>query len=311
MSFSALGTALLPRTARAGRRVALVCEGGGMRGAFGAGVLAGLSASGLPTDAFDVLLGVSAGALNLMYWVSGRTWEGTRVYVEEIPESRDPPFFLFQNGPELFRRLIRGRPALDLRAVGRAMTELRPVDLEALADFPAPVWFAVTDAEALSTRFLDARSLPRPEVMPALLAGASVPVLTEPARLGEGRFLDGAVGAPLPVAEALALGCQDLVVVLNRPIAGELGWHERALFRWLARRSGVHVGLAAALREAERTRRDVLALLGRPPEGVRVTMIAPRAASLDSLERRRAVLERAVQDGFARASSLVREAEAA
>src|SRR5579863_3068433 len=109
----ALATALLPRSLRRGRRVALISEGGGMRGAFGAGVLTGLAEAGLVPGAFDALFGVSAGVLNLAYWVSGRPRDATRIYADDILNASDPPFFLYQSGTDLLSRLARGQPAVD------------------------------------------------------------------------------------------------------------------------------------------------------------------------------------------------------
>jgi predicted acylesterase/phospholipase RssA len=54
-----------------GERVALVVEGGGMRGAVSGGMALALEELGL-SRAFDAAYGSSAGALNAMWLVSGR-----------------------------------------------------------------------------------------------------------------------------------------------------------------------------------------------------------------------------------------------
>ena len=65
----------------AGARVALVVEGGGMRGAVSGGMALALHELGL-AGAFDAAYGSSAGALNAMWLVSGRLPEGIPTWVD-------------------------------------------------------------------------------------------------------------------------------------------------------------------------------------------------------------------------------------
>src|SRR3954471_16411737 len=65
-----------------GARVALVVEGGGMRGAVSGGMALALDELGL-SRAFDAAYGSSAGTLNAMWLVSGRVRDG-------IPTWTDP-----------------------------------------------------------------------------------------------------------------------------------------------------------------------------------------------------------------------------
>ncbi len=60
-----------------GAWLAVVIEGGGMRGAVSGGMALALHELGLG-GAFDARYGSSAGALNAMWLVSGRLTEGSR-----------------------------------------------------------------------------------------------------------------------------------------------------------------------------------------------------------------------------------------
>src|SRR5215210_4438182 len=64
-----------------GARVALVVEGGGMRGAVSGGMALALDELGL-AGAFDAAYGSSAGTLNAMWLVSGRLPEGIPTWTE-------------------------------------------------------------------------------------------------------------------------------------------------------------------------------------------------------------------------------------
>jgi predicted patatin/cPLA2 family phospholipase len=306
----ALRTALLPRGARGGRVVGLVVEGGGMRGAFAAGVATGLAEAGLPFDAFDMYFGSSAGALNLMYWLSRIPRIGTRVYVEDLTRDDEPRFFRFRGRGELLSRLCAGHPVMNLHAVEHAMTVVRPIDREAVARSTAPVLFPITRADDLVTAFRDARDLPAADLLPTLLAAASVPVLADVYDLAHGRYIDGACGAPLPVAEALARGCTDLVVLLNLPPPLGPAWYETLVLYALAGRRGLSSRVARAVRAGRAARRDALELLERPPAGVRMTVLAPDRRLIRSLELDPAVVERCVEDGAAVGAAAVRRAAA-
>src|SRR5258708_28062424 len=64
-------------------RLALVAGGGGVRGAFGAGVMIGLQRLGLD-QVFDINVGVSAGAANIAYLLGGQTESRTPIYHQEM-----------------------------------------------------------------------------------------------------------------------------------------------------------------------------------------------------------------------------------
>ncbi len=294
---AALACALTPRSERGGRRVALLQEGGGMRGAFGAGVQAGLWEAGVPVDAFDALYGTSAGALNFMYWVSQRTRQGTRVYIDELSRAKEPPFFLYRNAPHLMARLAAGRPVINLHAVEVAMTRARPIDLNAVAGFHAPIYFPITHAYDLTTKFVDVRTLPRDDMLPSLLAAASVPVLANAYDLKHGMYIDGACGAPLPVVEAIAGGFTDLVVILTLPPPKGPAWYETLLLYTLAGRRGLHSSVALAVRAGRHARKVALGILDHPPTGVNITVIAPPARLIRSLEQDSRIIEAAVDEG--------------
>src|SRR3954470_7436206 len=116
-----------------GARIALVVEGGGMRGAVSGGMALGLDELGLAA-AFDAAYGSSAGTLNAMWLVSGRvrdgipTWTDPRLVHELISRRRA----LLRRGPVVdVRRLVEERyeqlsPGL-FDAVLAGSTELHPI----------------------------------------------------------------------------------------------------------------------------------------------------------------------------------------
>src|SRR5438477_4680687 len=72
---------------RDGRKVALIVEGGAMRGVISCAALMGLEELGL-TDAFDEVYGASAGAMNAAYFLAGQAGYATPIYYQKINNTR-------------------------------------------------------------------------------------------------------------------------------------------------------------------------------------------------------------------------------
>ena len=269
-----------------------------MRGAFGAGVLTGLAEGGLAAGSFDALFGVSAGLLNLAYWVSGRPREATQVYADDILNANDPPFFLYQSRSDLLSRLARGQPVVDMRAVQRAMSERRPIDLAAVRSHAAPIWFPVTRARELTTEFVDARGVPSDQLVSTLTAAASVPALAEPIELDRIPFIDGACGSPLPLTDVVLQGFSDVVIILNLPRGIEPAWYEPHALRILASRRGLSRRIGHVVQRARETRRHAIQLLERGVPGVRFTIFAPSTLPGRTLERQSHVVRGAIDAGI-------------
>ena len=66
-----------------GRKLALVVEGGALRGVCSAGGVVALEHLGL-TDVFDHVYGTSAGVMNASYFVAGQARLGIRIYYEDM-----------------------------------------------------------------------------------------------------------------------------------------------------------------------------------------------------------------------------------
>src|ERR1700744_3565373 len=100
-----------------GRRVALVIEGGGMRGVVSAGMAAAIEQLGL-TDAFDEVHGASAGSFNAAFLLAGQATYLTGLY----PHGFGDPRFVS------LRRAIVGRPLFDLDyVIGEVWRSQRPL----------------------------------------------------------------------------------------------------------------------------------------------------------------------------------------
>lgn len=236
-----------------GARLALVVEGGGMRGAVTGGMVLALDELGL---SFDAVYGSSAGTLNAMWFVSGRVRDG-------IPTWTDPTLVRELIGR---RRALRRRPVVDVHGLVEERYErLSPGLFGAVLASPTelhPVATDVATGEAvdLHPHIADERTLRL-----ALRASATLPLLAgPPVPLDGRRFLDAGLSAAIPFHAALADGATHVLVLRSRregEVAGAASGAGAALTARMLRRLDPAMA-TAFLTRAEREGEDE-ALLAR------------------------------------------------
>ena len=232
-----------------GARIALVVEGGGMRGSVSGGMALALDELGL-ADAFDAAYGSSAGCLNAMWLVSGRLRDG-------IPTWTDPALVhqLISK-----RRALRRGPVVDVRTlVEERYEELSPGLFGAVLGASTelhPIATVVSTGQAvdLHDSIRDDRSLRL-----ALRATASLPLLAgPPVELDGRRLIDAGLSSAIPFRAALEDGATHMLVLRSRrqgETAQPPGGASGALMKRLLRRIDPAVARAFATR-AEREAED-------------------------------------------------------
>lgn len=189
--------------------VALVLEGGGMRGVYTTGVLDAFMDAGLE---FPLVVGVSAGASHALSFLSRQRDRARRVVVDYV---RSPQYMglgvLLKEGSYfgwdfIFRRLP---------------LELEPFDFSSFWKNPAR-WVAVaTDIESGKAAYLSATN--DTELMTVAKASCSLPFISPPVSINGHQYLDGGVSDSLPVDWALAQGAEKLIVIRTQPAAYRKG----------------------------------------------------------------------------------------
>jgi predicted patatin/cPLA2 family phospholipase len=253
-------------------RVALVVEGGGMRGVYGAGMVRALAGLGL-RDSLDEVMAVSAGALAGAALVVGNTEGLPAVYHEDLC---DRAFIDLRRGLRstravvsldfLFETVMRGRHGFD------------PGDL---IDSDIPLRPVATALDQLHGRTLE---------------------------LHGRRLVDGYVSDPLPVVRAIEGGATHVLVLLARGMAERVPPASRVSPVLRSQLDRLSPGLAALMslrghRHAEamavvtgRVRRGATRVLGVRPwgaGGIRSLTTDPRRLRLGG-EAGEAAVHRAV-----------------
>lgn len=277
-----------------GRRIALVIEGGGMRGVVSSGMTAALEQLGC-RDAFDEVHGASAGAFNGAFLLAGQATYLTALYQHGFG---DPVF-------TSVRRVLRGRPVFDLDyVIGEVWRRQRPLDTDAILTSGIELHCTATDVD--SAAIVDLTDLrDGEEIRDAMRASARLPWLAGPPVPFRGRrWLDATIAEAIPVHVALTSATDALVLqtrphgVPHSPLSGPVA---KLTDRYLAKLNPALVELA----HTRSTRYDELSgqLATRAADASAspaVCVIRPPAGSLviSQTENRRDALALAGGDGL-------------
>jgi predicted patatin/cPLA2 family phospholipase len=196
-----------PRQRRDGFRLALVVEGGAMRGVVSSAMLWALEEGGF-LPCFDLAVGCSAGAMNAASFLAGASGGCTREYAGAFRSRR------FINP----LRALLGRPVLDLDySVDFSSTVLDPGRHQRCLESSIPLHCVATDiGEARRAVLSDFKGVD--ELRLALEASSCMPLVAGPPVEFRGRrYLDGGVCEAIPLATARELGATHALVLQTRP----------------------------------------------------------------------------------------------
>ena len=188
-------------------RVALVLEGGGMRGIVSAGMAAALERLDL-TRCLDLVVGASAGALNGAALVAGvaararglRASFATREFINPA-------------------RLLRGRPALDVGyALRHAGGELDRERHGRTIESPIPLHCLAVDVETAETVVFTGHAHGGGAVGRAARLQPDAVGRRRSGEIRGRRYLDGGLASPIPIDTAIAAGATHVLVLQTRPL---------------------------------------------------------------------------------------------
>jgi len=237
---------------------ALIVEGGAMRGAWAAGVLAFLQERG--RHHFDLVYAASSGACSAAYFVAGMWGPGLSIWRS--------------HASRVVRHinLLRRKPIIDLAyLVDHVFRRHVPLSVEALQQARTRFYIVLTDCATGEPVYFHAHD---ERVFEALRATASMPLATRGFDCVEGRpFADGGVADPIPIYRALQDGATDITVVLTHNRAFRL----KPQWRWLARLAYPdYPEVARALSERQHVRYNgALEFINHPPPGIRLQVFCP------------------------------------
>lgn len=259
-----------PRAGGEGRRLALIVEGGGMRGVLSAGSLFALDLLGC-RDVFDDVYAASAGGVNAAYFLSGQGELGISVYFDDISSIR-------------FANPLRFWKIFDVDYVYDHIVQIvKPLDEAAVRAARSNLYLGLTDVRTGRNELVDVKAS-KYGIRKILKASSAIPVLyNRTVALGDHRYVDGGLSDLLPIAQAAARGCTDILVLSTR-MAGRLSrqppFWERTIFYLMMGRIHPEVGHAYATNHARTRQSRAYADGVQPLPGVNIATICPTTQEL-------------------------------
>lgn len=203
-------------------KLGLVVEGGGVRAIYAAGVLDVLHDMCLP---FSGVIGVSAGAIHGISFVSGQKGRSYRIYTRFC---RDPRFFSFKTW-------LRTGNIVDNDFCYRQIPqELEPFDQKAFEASGMEFWTVSTNLETGKPEYIRMRDCFAE--IDALIASASLPYVSKPVHYRGKLLLDGGCSDRVPLRAFQSMGFDRNVVVLTHPEVHRVKDRDAALVRLFYRK---------------------------------------------------------------------------
>ena len=184
---------------------ALVLEGGGMRGAFTAGIIKFLLENNL---IFEYVIGVSAGANNGANYVSRQVDRNKKIFVDLVEDER---YMGIKN-------LIKDGNYFGMDFLFHELPhKILPFDYENFLKSNSKLVVGVTDCTAGKTVFLQPQNYSSQKKIDKIFkASSSLPLVSNTVKIGGREYLDGGIAAPIPVHKAEADGYKKNLIVLTR-----------------------------------------------------------------------------------------------
>lgn len=183
-------------------KTGLILEGGGLRGAFSAGVLDVFIKEGIH---FDYACGVSAGAGVLCNYISGQ-------------ESRSLNVLLCPRGESYYgkREFFRSGKYMNLDKLYGEMVYMDPAfDFDAFFANPMEVEVVATNCMTGKAEYLTHNKTAE-SLCNICKATSSLPFISGPYKIGDNYYMDGSVSDPLPFMHAFEKDCDKVVIISTK-----------------------------------------------------------------------------------------------
>lgn len=185
------------------KKISLVLEGGGMRGAYTAGCLSWLIDEGIE---FDYAYGISTGAVHLTsYLFKNKDFlyeMSTEVIAEKSVQGlpallREGSFVAYNR---MFNYYLKGKMGFDIKdVIGKTKTKAK---------------YGVYCLNENKTIYLDLKDMN----MTLLKACCSLPIIGKVVKYEDKEYLDGGITKMIPIEEAINDDCSDHLIITTKPI---------------------------------------------------------------------------------------------
>jgi len=230
-----------------------------MRSVFSAGLLDAFIQHQF--NPFDLTIGVSAGAYNLLCYLSGEPRISLHIF-ENFASTKN-----FINPV----RFLRGGHLIDLDWIENIAFEERHIDLLSAYSKNKTLTVCLTDVHSGKAKYIQTRA---ENIKSVIKASAALPVLYRDFPAIENRpMTDGGVADGIPVAEAIRMGAKKIMVIRARHkhyVKTDTVAHQFIRFKMRK-----YPELLATMLKRVEIFEDSISLIRRPPPGIEIIEVCP------------------------------------
>ncbi len=185
-------------------KIGLVLEGGASRTVFSCGVMDVLLENQIIAD---YVIGTSAGIAFGVSYASGQIGRNRELSQKFMHDKR------YMGMKHLINPKNRSYYNLDF-VYSEIPNKWLPFDYEALENFKGSVVATVTNIETGNVEYLNVSAEDKDNNI--IKASCALPIMFQPIKIGDKKYLDGGLGDPIPYKKAFLEGCDRVIVILTR-----------------------------------------------------------------------------------------------
>lgn len=187
----------------------IIFEGGGMRGAYTAGIIDALLEHDIN---FEYCYGVSSGATHATTYLSRQKGRAIRLVTDYVGDKR---YFSVRN-------LLKTGNMFDVDFLFNTVPrELDPYDYETAKANPAKFSVGVINVDTAEGEYLQVKNIEEDYMM--VCASMSLPLIAKKVEIDGKRYLDGGISDSLPIQKSIDDGNKKTVLVLTQDVTYRKG----------------------------------------------------------------------------------------
>lgn len=270
-------------------KIALVLEGGGLRGVFTAGVIDCFIDNEID---FDYVCGVSAGSCNAFAYVA-RSKHFLRKCFMQVDKSNS--FFGL-------RQMKDSHKYVNLDKVFYDYTKQYKFSFKDFKKSKTDWEFVVTNIKTGKAEYLHSSNTE--EIRQIGVASCSLPLLTKPVKLNNNLYLDGGLADSVPIQHALDKGYDKVVVVCTRKKGSysSVKKYEKALFKRIYKK---YPNFLKTINKRTKLYKNQIALCEKLEKEGKVILIRPTLPEVKRLESDMDALSLSYYHGYTKAREYI------
>ena len=250
-----------PITDRSKEIIALVVEGGGMRGIFSAGILDAFLETAF--DPFTLYIGVSAGACNLASHLGGQYQRNYRIYTRYCTR---PEFMSL-------KKYLLGGHYLDTDWLWDILDAELPPKPDVVTSHQGKTFLiVVTEVTSGNALYLEPSA---DNLRHYLKASSAMPILyRKPVNIDGRQVVDGGMADSIPVQEAVRRGAGKILVLRSQPAAYTKKYSLLAAM-FMKIFHARHRALQNTFKNRPQHYMNSVRFIARPPDGLVIRQLSP------------------------------------